>query len=145
VPNRYRAALERAARELLRSLAGLPKPDAGVRVADAEGGLACLVLVWPAGGTMLTAAAERRRARGGRERCRSDIVEVVREAVRPLTCKEVVRALKSAGKEHGPGTVAKALADLTAAKELVNPKDKRGYRLPERWRREKTPSLFKND
>jgi hypothetical protein len=46
-----------------------------------------------------------------------------------------------AGKHHGPGTVAKALADLTAAGELVNPKDKKGYRLPE-WRKDKTPSLF---
>lgn len=41
---------------------------------------------------------------------------------------------------HGPGTVAKALAELTRAGELVNPQDKRGYRLPE-WVR-KTPGLF---
>jgi hypothetical protein len=39
------------------------------------------------------------------------------------------------------GTVAKALADLTATGELVNPKDKKGYR-PAGWRRDKTPSLF---
>jgi hypothetical protein len=38
------------------------------------------------------------------------------------------------------GTVAKALADLTAAGELVNPRDKRGYRLPG-WVRPH-PSLF---
>jgi hypothetical protein len=37
--------------------------------------------------------------------------------------------------------VAKALADLTVAGELVNPKDKKGYRLAG-WRRDKTPSLF---
>ena len=43
---------------------------------------------------------------------------------------------------HGAGTVAKALAELTAAGELVNPKDKRGYRLPEWPRRTRTPSLF---
>jgi len=36
------------------------------------------------------------------------------------------------------------LADLTATEELVNPRDKRGYRLPE-WRPDDTPSLFKND
>ena len=36
--------------------------------------------------------------------------------------------------------IAKALADLTASKVLVNPQDKKGYRLPE-WRRE-TPGLF---
>ena len=29
----------------------------------------------------------------------------------------------------GTGTVAKALANLTTAGELVNPKDKKGYRL----------------
>jgi hypothetical protein len=51
------------------------------------------------------------------------------------------QALKSAGKQHGADTVAKALADLTAAGELVNPKDKKGYRLPQ-WRRKQTPSLF---
>jgi hypothetical protein len=53
----------------------------------------------------------------------------------------VLRALRAAGKEHGVGTVAKALADLTAAGELVNLKDKRGYRLPD-WKRDDTPSLF---
>jgi hypothetical protein len=37
--------------------------------------------------------------------------------------------------------VAKALADLTAAGALVNPRDKKGYRLAD-WRRDRTPSLF---
>jgi hypothetical protein len=60
---------------------------------------------------------------------------------RPLTRKEVVRALKDAGAAHGAGTVAKALAELTVAGELVNHKDKQGYRLPE-WRKDDTPSLF---
>jgi hypothetical protein len=50
---------------------------------------------------------------------------------RPLTRKEVLRALRDAGAGHGPGTVAKALADLTASRELVNRRDNRGYRLPE--------------
>ena len=58
-----------------------------------------------------------------------------------LTRKEVVRALRDAGKGHGAGTIAKALADLTSAGELVNPKDKKGYRLAG-WRRDETPSLF---
>jgi len=50
--------------------------------------------------------------------------------------------LKNAGKNHGAGTTAKALADLTAAGQLVNPKDKKGYRLRE-WRKKNyTPSLF---
>jgi hypothetical protein len=66
----------------------------------------------------------------------------VRAAGRPLTRKEVVRALKEAGAGHGAGTVAEALADLTAAGELVNPKDKRDYRLPEWPRPDDTPSLF---
>jgi hypothetical protein len=69
-------------------------------------------------------------------------VEVIRVAGRPLTAKEVVRALKKAGKDHGAGTVAKALADLTAAGELVNTRDKQGYRLPNWPRRNTTPSLF---
>ena len=66
---------------------------------------------------------------------------MVTAAGRALTRKEVVKALKVAGKRHGPGTVAKALADLTAAGELVNPKDKKGYR-PAGWRRSATPSMF---
>jgi Fe2+ or Zn2+ uptake regulation protein len=92
---------------------------------------------------MPTAAAERRRRSGrGRGECRKDVVELVRVEGRPLTRKEIVRGLRSAGKNHGPSTVAKALADLTAAGELVNPRDKRGYRLPEWWRKRATPSLF---
>jgi hypothetical protein len=67
---------------------------------------------------------------------------VLREAARPLTRKELVRKLKDARKGHGPGTIAKALADLTTSGDLVNPKDKRGYRLPEWRRRRETPSLF---
>ena len=46
-----------------------------------------------------------------------------REAAHP---KELVRALREAKAGHGPGTVAKALADLTTAGDLVNPKDKKG-------------------
>jgi hypothetical protein len=64
----------------------------------------------------------------------------VRAAGRPLTRKEVFRASRAAGGGHGAGTVAKALADLTRSKELVNHKDKRGYRLPAWVRRH--PSLF---
>jgi hypothetical protein len=143
MPTDHRAALERAARDLLRSLAELPKPRRGLRLVDADGGLACLILVWNAARDMPTAAGERRRrAGGGREQCKTDILEVVVAAGRPLTRKEVVKALRTAGKDHGAGTVAKALADLVAAKALVNARDRQGYRLPERWRTEKTPSLF---
>ena len=44
------------------------------------------------------------------------------------------------GMRHGVGTVAKALADLTATGALVNPRVKRGYRLPG-WIRPH-PTLF---
>jgi hypothetical protein len=137
-----RDAVERAARELLRVLSGLPSPPT-LRVADSEGRVACLVLVWDASRPLPTAGAERRRrAKGGRTGCKADIVEVLQTAGRALTRKEVVKVLRAAGKDHGPSTVAKALADLTATGELVNPKDKRGYRLPGWVRRETTPSLF---
>ena len=43
---------------------------------------------------------------------------------------------------HRLGTVAKALAELTAGGELLSPKDKKGYRLPEWPARRRTPSLF---
>ena len=77
---------------------------------------------------------------GGRGRCRADILAAVAAGGRPLTRKEVVRALRDAGVPHGVGTVAKALAELTAAGELLNPRDKRGYRLPGWVRRH--PTLF---
>jgi hypothetical protein len=141
-PPEPRSVLARHAAEFLRELAANGAGMAPVRVADAAGGLACLILVWPVDARMPTARGEQPTPRptcGGRERCREDIV-VVRAAGRPLTRKEVVRALKDAGADHGAGTVAKALADLTRMKELVNLKDKRGYRLPG-WVR-KSPGLF---
>ena len=124
-----RAAVERLALELLTEVASCPGERKSVRVAQASGGLACLVLVWPADARMPTALGEGPRARksGAREECRSDVLAAVREAGRPLTRKEVVRALKAARLGHGAGTVAKALAELTAAGELVNRRDKRGY------------------
>jgi hypothetical protein len=140
VPTDPRTAATTAARELVRSLAGMAKLPS-VRVVDVEGSVACLVLVWNTDRPMPVAAAERRKRTGGRQECKRDVVQVVRDAGQALTRKEVVKALRLAAKDHGPGTVAKALADLTAAGELVNLKDKRGYRLPE-WRRGATPSLF---
>ena len=134
-----REAAERAARELLRHLADCEGPCA-VRVTDAEGRWACLIQAWDTSRPMPVASAERRLRKGGRVECKRDVVEVVRAANRPLTRKQVLKALKAAGKEHGAGTVAKALADLTSAGELVNPLDKRGYRLPQ-WDREH-PNLF---
>lgn len=133
-----RAVLGRYAAGLLRELAAAATATGPVRVADAAGGLACLILVWPADARMPTAAGERKspkKADGGRERCREDVLTTVRAAGRPLTRKEVIRGLREAGTDHGAGTVAKALADLTRSKQLINLKDKRGYRLPGSIRR----------
>jgi hypothetical protein len=129
------------ARELLAALAGdLSRVGRGVRVVEAAGGLGCLVLVWGGRG-MPPVSAERRGPTRRRAGCKADILEVVREAGRPLTFKEVVRALREAGLRHGRGTVMKALAELTAGGELINHRDKKGYRLPA-WRRDDTPGLF---
>lgn len=64
----------------------------------------------------------------GRARCRADIVAAVRAAGGPVTRKDIVRLLRPTG--HGASTIVKALADLTAAGDLVNLLDKRGYCLP---------------
>jgi hypothetical protein len=144
VPTESRDVVERLAHDLLARLAAIPDGRRSVRVACAGDGLACLVLVWKADGRMPTALGEGPRSRksGVREQCRSDVLAAVRTADRPLTRKEVLRALRTARSGHGAGTVAKALAELTAAGELVNRRDKRGYRLPEWRRRVETPSLF---
>lgn len=142
-PTPPRAVVARYASELLRELATRAGGTGPVRVTDAAGGLACMVLVWPAGAVMPTSRGEQptpKKAGGGREQCRADVLTAVRAAGHPLTRKEVIRALRGAGADHGAGTVAKALADLTQSKELVNRKDKRGYRLPEWIRRQ--PGLF---
>ena len=55
-----RESVERAVRELLVSLSALPQPPS-LRVADVEGGVACLVQVWDAREVMPTVGAERRR------------------------------------------------------------------------------------
>jgi hypothetical protein len=110
------------------------------RVAAARDGMACLVQVWPVRTWMPTAKEERLVPGYRRKRCREDVVAVVSSASRPLTRKEIVRALKDAKAGHGVGTIAKALAELTATGELVNSRDRRGYRLPS-WVRHQ-PSLF---
>ena len=141
-----RTVVARYAADLLRELAAHASGAGPVRVTDAAGGLACMVLVWPANAVMPTARSKqvvKKKPDGGRERCREDILVAVRASGRPVTRKEVVRALRAARADHGPGTVAKALADLTRSKELVNHKDKRGYRLPA-WVR-KHPGLFDDE
>ncbi len=130
--------LRRLAEELLGKLASA---DGGLRVAVEAGGLSCLVQVWPAGGAMPTAAAEANLPGARRARCRADVLAAVGRAGRPLTRKEVVRVMKGPGQAgHGAGTVEKALAELTRAGQLVNTRDKTGYRLPG-WVRP-GPTLF---
>jgi hypothetical protein len=133
------------ARELLAVLAAEKcevSPD--LRVTLEHGGLGCLILVW--NGTGRSPASRRpatgsARPAGERAGCRRDVLEVLAAGRVPLTFKEVLKALRDAGRVHGKGTVMKALADLTKSRELVNLRDKRGYRLPE-WPRTETPSLF---
>lgn len=142
VPNPVRTAAETAARDLLAALAGNSGPVA-VRVAATDGRRGCLVLVWEGGEGMPTAGGERRSRDGGRRAgCRRDIMAAVGEEGRPITRKQLVRVLRERGTPHGPGTVAKALAELTAAGKLVNPRDRRGYRLPDWPKPSQTPSLF---
>jgi hypothetical protein len=133
------AAVRRAARELLGILTELTDRPT-LRVVDAEKGLACLIQVWDATRMMPTAAGQRRKT-GGRTGCRADILEVVRAAGKAMTHRQLVLALRDAGTPHGPGTVMKALAELTRTGELVNPKDRRGYRLAN-WPTPGTPPLF---
>lgn len=137
-----RAVVGRHAADLLRELADAGSAASPVRVADAGGGLMCLIVVWPADARMPTATGERPKPKvdGGRDGCRADVLAVIQAAGQPMTRKDVIRALRVAGRDHGAGTVAKALADLTRSRELVNPKDKRGYRLLA-WLRP-NPTLF---
>ena len=115
-----RAMVEAAARDLLAVLSNVTGP---VRVAEASGEVACLILVWPAGGTM--PSTDRLKRDGGhRAECKQDILRAVRHAPRPLTRKQLVRLLRESGTGHGPGTIAKALADLTKSGELVNRMDR---------------------
>ncbi len=120
-----------AAEALRRLLAVLADAGEPLRVVEVAGGRAALLLVWDAAAPMPAVAADRRRrSRQGRDGCRADVLAAVRAAGVPLTRKEVVTAVRRAGHAHEPGTVAKALADLTAAGGLANSRDKKGYRLP---------------
>jgi hypothetical protein len=135
-----RGIIERWLEGLLKELAESGEALPRARVAAAGEGLACLVQVWPMRTRMPTAKEERLVPGYRRKRCREDVIAVVSAARHPMTRKEVVRALKDAKAGHGMGTIAKALADLTASGELVNTRDRRGYRLAS-WIRHQ-PSLF---
>ncbi len=129
-----------AARRLLDQVGPVPAGTAAVVVTVDVGGVRCRVRV--------AAAARprpggRRRAPGGsRAQCRADVLAAVAAAGRPLTRKDVGRALRAAGRDYGASTLDKALADLTRAAELVNPQDKRGYRLPGPPPAARQPALF---
>jgi hypothetical protein len=140
MPPNPRTSAEHLAHELLALLAELTDPPT-LRVMAVSGRVGCLIQVWDTATMMPTAALERRPFPGGRAGCRADVLEVVTKAGRPMTRKDVVRALRAAGKPHGIGTVAKALAELTKSNQLVNPRDKKGYR-PAGWRKTQTPGLF---
>ncbi len=142
VPIHPRQVLERTARELvLLFCEQIPTPS--LRVADTQGRAACLILLWDASQPMPLAGAERRQRVGqGRLQCKMDLVEVLRSSGRPLVARDLERALQQAGKTHRSSAVARALADLTAAGELVNARDRKGYRLPDWVRPQRTRGLF---
>jgi hypothetical protein len=135
-----RGVIEVWVEELFERLEAVGAPLPRARVAAARNGLTCVVQVWPVRTQMPTASGERRVPGSRRRQCREDVIAVVSAAGHPLTRKEVIRALKDAKTGHGVGTIAKALAELTASGEMVNTRDRRGYRLPSWVRRQ--PSLF---
>ena len=135
-----RAAVERAARELLRRLAERADPPT-LRVAEVEGAVACLIQVWDARRLMPTVGAERSGGRSGggpsaRRTCWRSCGRRVGRSPERRFCGR----LRLAEKHHGPGTVAKALADLHRDGGTREPQGDKRYRMPE-WRR-KTPGLF---
>ncbi|QEL17373.1 hypothetical protein [Limnoglobus roseus] len=139
MPSETRTLVESAARELIRLLARTASPTS-VRVTEAGSGLACMIQVWDPAAVMPTAAGEKRdHHRAG---CKQAILDAIRAAGEPLTRKQIVKLFRDNRAGHGPGTVAKALADLTKDGTLVNPKDKRGYRLAEWPKPQKGPTLF---
>jgi hypothetical protein len=135
-----RSIIENWLEELLRLLAESGEALPRARVAAAGNGMACLVQVWPMRTQMPTAKGDRLVPGSRRKQCREDVVAVVSTAGHPLTRKEIIRALKDMKAGHGVGTIAKALAELTASGELVNTRDRRGYRQLSWVRRQ--PSLF---
>lgn len=122
-----KAAAERLARQILEAADG---SAAGGRVVVEVGRLVCEVRVG-------RRAADRGFA--NRAGCRAAVLALLRGEGRPLIGKAVKERLK--GRFSG-GMVQKTLADLTeVTKELVNPKDKKGYSLAGADR-SGNPSLF---
>jgi hypothetical protein len=105
-------------------------------------GLCFRLEVWQEGQPAPPAAPPRRANAERRRQCRADLVAALAARGRPMTRKELAAALRPCpGRPgHGAGTVAKAPAELTAAGQLVNVRDERGYRLTA-WA-SRPPALF---
>src|SRR5262249_39473356 len=73
-------------------LARLPSPPT-LRVADSEGRVACLVLVWDTSRPLPTTGAERRRrANGQRAGCKADVIGVLQAAARAAVSLSLIYA-----------------------------------------------------
>ncbi|HYH69416.1 MAG TPA: winged-helix domain-containing protein [Urbifossiella sp.] len=116
-----------AAREHAR-LSDDPGP---ARALEVVGRVACMVQVWPASSQMPPGSLPLPVPDGALERCKAAILEAVHYHGAPVLRKQLLTLLREAGEHYGASTVAKALARLTAAGELVNRRGARGYRLPE--------------
>jgi hypothetical protein len=73
---------------------------------------------------------------------RAGVILALFRAGRPLTRRPLVRVRRERHPPHWPGTIAMALTGLASAGELLNPRDRRGYRLPDRAKPSPTPDLF---
>ncbi len=62
--------------------------------------------------------------------CKRDVLAVLSASPTPLKLDQLATALEVVRTPHGRSVLTKALAEMTRAGVLVNPGDKRGYRLP---------------
>ncbi len=122
--------LKSAARRIAIAHARQDDAPTPARAFEVAGNLACSIQVWQVKEKMPTAATFS-PPDSTRAACRAAILEAVRFAGQPVGRKEILGLLREAGEPHGIGTVAKALADMTASGELLNRRDGKGYRLPE--------------
>jgi hypothetical protein len=123
-----RAAIERRIAEVFAELPAGSVPTTFRAVGEADG-VAWMLMLWPTTGPM--PAIRSPITSGGcgpRSACRAAILDLFRTVGRPLKLTSVVHRLSD---RFGESTVAKALAELMKSGELVNPRDRRGYRLPE--------------
>lgn len=103
------------------------------RIVESSGNCGVMVTVWDHRDVMPTAGSTRRPKpgpKGLKDVVKAAILDAIGAAGKPLTTKDVARELREARVVVGASTVLKALAELTQAGQLVNPRDRRGYRLP---------------